>query len=43
MCVVCVVNDSVVNYLRQATTYCSIQSYTKLFEVRFYFFEFKWW
>ena len=22
MCVVCVVNDSVVNYLRQATTYC---------------------
>ena len=41
MCVVCVVNDSVVNYLRQAIMYYSIQSYKKLFEVRFYFFEFK--
>lgn len=41
MCVVCVVNDSVVNYLLTSYQYCSIQSYTKLFEVRFYFFEFK--
>ena len=41
MCVVCVVNDSVVNYLRQAIMYGTIQSHTKLFEVWFYFFEFK--
>ena len=37
MCVVCVVNDSVVNYLRQAIMYYSIQSYTKLFEEGFVF------
>ncbi len=41
MCVVSVVNDRVTNYLRQTINDYSIQSYTKLFEVRFYFFEFK--
>ena len=30
MCVVCIVNDSVVNHLRQTIMYCSKQSYTKL-------------
>ncbi len=41
MCVVCLVNDRVVSYLQDTIIYSSIQSYTKLFEVRFYFFEFK--
>ena len=32
MCVVCIVNDSVVNHLRQTIMYCSIQSYEKSLE-----------